>query len=650
MNGLDDLPNRGQPQGIETKAILAFRNAISSGDLFQIQSDLADYGADFQIEALDGSKVTNFRVQVQVKGSTSEANRDGSVSVSVDRTNLNYLISQPNSIYVCWHTPTDLLLVAYADEVFYGYSAHGKDIEAQASITVRFRIPFDREFQKKLSARVLAQGRSDRDDRLQWGVTPPDQLHTKIRDTAPLIEVPTDPEKAYEVLRKLIDKGQDAVISRAFDRFVATLKGAGPSALVPVYLAEINLGITGQAFDETRVRDGIQLLHEVKGISTEASYHFCVGNGFLALKMLDEAREAFVRTQVFADESGDFDISAQASKNLGTVMEDLGSLDTARACYERALELNPVLPEAHWALGLWFGKFGNEPERALSHLEQVVEAWGSRSRVAALAGWKAKFLFETGREREAFAELNHLLSLAADRDWAWPWAARLVATHGKSTADSAERAVRFWDRYLTRHPEHIGALTERVLCLWRLRSQRKARDVTFQDYRDSVTKLIEASESASQKAFLWDRLGHWAQWDGNWSAAADVYRKAYVIEPERYGYCLGTALNFLGEYDEALLILQAQADEHLPDAMSWFQVGIAQSGLDDFLAAAEAFGKAIDLDEDYDRAWFNLGGMLWSAGKVSDAMLVWHEAAQRFPGHELMNTLPKLVRDTLREE
>lgn len=649
MNGLDNLPARGPQQDIEARAVAAFRNAISSVGLFQTQVDQLDSGTDFQLEALDASGPTNFRVHAQVKGSTAESNKDGTVSVPVERTNLNYLLSQPSSIYVCLHLPTDRLMAAYAADVYYGYEARGQDLATQRSITVRFRTLFDPDFQERLRARVIADGRSGRDDRLAWGITPPEKLPGKVRDTIPLIEVPSDPTKAYMALRELIGAGEDAAISRAFDRFAAVLKEAKPAALLPAYLAEINLGVTRQPFDADRVREGLQILDEAKALMQPASYHYCLGNGFLALGMFDEAKEAYLQAQVCADESGESAVSAQASKNLGSVMEELGHRDAARACYERALELDPLLAEAHWALGLWHGRFGNSPEQALDHLDQVVEAFGSHSRVAARSGWRAHFLFETGRERDAFTELNHLLSLSAGHDWAWPWAARLVATHGRTSTSAAARARRFWDRYLANDPEHFGARVERVLCLWKLRSDGKALDVSLDDYRNLVMELIERSENPSQKAFLWDRLGHWAQWEKDWSAATEAYRRAFEIEPDRYGYCLGTALNFLERYDEALPILQRQAGEHLPDAMSWFQVGIAQDGLGDPLLASEAFQRAIDMDENYDLAWFNLGGMLWSADRMADTILVWCEAARRFPDHHLVEELPGVVQDALAE-
>jgi hypothetical protein len=69
--------------------------------------------------------------------------------------------------------------------------------------------------------------------------------------------------------------------------------------------------------------------------------------------------------------------------------------------------------------------------------------------------------------------------------------------------------------------------------------------------------------------------------------AQHVYRQA--IDKAGYGYCLGTALNFLGRYDEALPILLEQASIHQPDAMSWFQVAVAQEGVGDIAGCQASY-------------------------------------------------------------
>ncbi len=142
-------------------------------------------------------------------------------------------------------------------------------------------------------------------------------------------------------------------------------------------------------------------------------------------------------------------------------------------------------------------------------------------------------------------------------------------------------------------------------------------------------------------AHLWDRVGHWAQEDGDWDKAEVYYRKAFELEPDRYGYCLGTALNFLERFVEALPILKEQAEVHMPDAMSWAQLARAQEKLGEIEPSKESLRNAIELDPDYENAYFNLGGILWNTGNHKEAIAVWSNALGRFPEHELSIKLRK---------
>lgn len=153
---------------------------------------------------------------------------------------------------------------------------------------------------------------------------------------------------------------------------------------------------------------------------------------------------------------------------------------------------------------------------------------------------------------------------------------------------------------------------------------------------------------ADELAFLWDRLGHWAQDNEDWHCAETCFRRAFDLAGGHYGYCLGTALNFLERCEESLPILQDQAEKHQPDAMSWFQVAVAHEKLGQTDQSINAYRKAIELEPDYDLAWFNLDGVYWNDEKRDEAATIWKQAVAQFPDHELaaklQSEIPFIIR------
>ena len=142
-NYLDDLPQRSISHDTEQSAVRAFEEAIERSNLFIIQrADKNDYGTDVQLEARIGTSMTNTRIHVQLKGTTGDLNTDGSVSISVDRENLNYLLRQPLSIYVCYHIPSKSLFVQIAEDTFRQYEQKALDWHSQKTLTIKFRERF----------------------------------------------------------------------------------------------------------------------------------------------------------------------------------------------------------------------------------------------------------------------------------------------------------------------------------------------------------------------------------------------------------------------------------------------------------------------------------------------------------------------------
>lgn len=139
MSHFDDLPRRDRNHEIEDKAIAAFQIRLTESSAFILQAtDRKDYGTDCQIEVIADGRATNVRVHVQLKGTESALNAEGSFSVEVRRTNLNYLLMQPYSLYVAYHVPTGSLRIRTAESVARQYEHGETNWTDQRKLTVSF--------------------------------------------------------------------------------------------------------------------------------------------------------------------------------------------------------------------------------------------------------------------------------------------------------------------------------------------------------------------------------------------------------------------------------------------------------------------------------------------------------------------------------
>jgi tetratricopeptide (TPR) repeat protein len=167
-----------------------------------------------------------------------------------------------------------------------------------------------------------------------------------------------------------------------------------------------------------------------------------------------------------------------------------------------------------------------------------------------------------------------------------------------------------------------------------LRGQGVDVGKSYSEFREEFEGHIAKADDADA-ALPWDRLGHWAQEEENWDEAERCYRRAYDLDGGDYGYCLGTALLFLGRYEESLPLLLDQAERIQPDALSWVQVANNYVHLDRSDEAIAAFRKAMEIDPTDGTAFFELAGALWNRGERDEAVSIWWEALENFPEHEL---------------
>ena len=639
MVPFDDLPKRDRNHTIEEMAETAFRRRLVESGVFILQGvDRKDYGSDCQIEVVEDGNATNARVQVQLKGTGRAPNADGSVSVGVARTNLNYLMMQKHGFYACYHAPSDRLLACSVDSVLRRYDHDGEDWTAQGTLTVTFRNELTVEALHALAGLVRSGTRSTRDRRIEQITVEPSALPAMLRASAPALHLPAERTAAADLLQHLYQDGADDVISAAFDEFAAVL-GAEDDAMGSCYMAEINRGMDGKSRHASRIGAAIQhfRLKLKEGRYQPGSLHYTLGNAHSAAGDERSAREAYEAAAADQLLMADPSMAAQVLKNLGSSIERLGNPDAAVEQYREALRHNPDLPEAHNALGNHLVRIGSYAE-ALDHFDRAIFAEAQMGRVSAVTGWKVNVLFNLGEGRAAFREVNTLLNRADREPWIWQWCAQQVGSFGRTTPENARHALLFWRRFISTHPDMVSARRELLQVAFYARRHGINIERSYAEFRAEFEQHIDRFDTVDA-AFLWDRLGHWAQDEGNWTEAERCYRKAFGLGGGHYGYCLGTALNFLGRFEESLPIVTEQAESLQPDSMSWFQVAVASENVGKIDEAIRAYRKALELDPNYDLAMFNLGGVHWNAGQIHDAIDVWTAAIQRFPDHALATKL-----------
>lgn len=635
MNPFDDLPKRGRNHALEDEAEAAFHSIISTSDNFVFQgSDRKDYGIDCQIEAVLDGQATNVRIHVQLKGTDRALHDDGSFSIAVTRSNLNYLMAHPYSFYVGYHAPTTSLRVSFVDTVLRRYDHSGKDWTGQQSLTVSFADELTIERLSRLASLALSESRIARDRRIAQIIATPEKMPEVMREAEPEIHVPEDADLARQLAERLYESGADGILSAAFEQFLAVL-GSDHDAMGFCYMAEINLGMGYRLPDAVRIEAALAHFRSRidGGRYHKGSLHYTIANALSALGREQDAKNSYIAALEDIDFSGSLDMAAQCHKNLGTSFERLGEEDVACEHYLEALRLHPTLPEALNALAHFHLRNGRY-EEALEYFDRVVYTDQQLGRPSAISGWRINILFNLGDFRAAFREINSLLSNADAEPWIWPWCIQQVAAFGRTSVRSAQLAMVFWDRCISLHQKLGAAHAERLLTSFYVRS--KGEDIgEYSVFRSKFDQLI-AFVDAEDAALPWDRLGHWAQDEGDWEEAEVCYRNAYELAGGHYGYCLGTALNFLGRFEESRPILLEQAEQLQPDAMSWFQLGVANGNMGCATEAIAAYEKAIELDPEYDLAMFNLGGVHWNEGNIIAATEVWRRAVEKFPEHELV--------------
>ncbi|EFF1409751.1 tetratricopeptide repeat protein [Escherichia coli] len=635
MNCLDDLPKRDQNHVHDTMAKTAFEAFIaSSGVVLKQSSDDNDYGTDYQLEIMHDGMATNVRLQVQLKGTAAGFNTDGSVSISVKRSNLNYLLMSPGSLYVCLHIPTNTLKVTSAQSVLTRYQNMGPSWQSQKSVTVNFAEDLTIQHLIKITSLARLSALDARNRRVAHRKMNENDMVDHVRELLTVYEVADDTASAVHQLINLYKSNQTEVISAAYERF-KTVLGEEHPAMMFCYMAEIDLASANKIFDRQRVELGILKLkaYSLADGADRAGLHYSIGNGFAALNDFNEALEEYKIACELNNQNSDNELMAMIIKNMGGTYAALENENQAVECYLQALKNNPYLAEAHYALGLYYHNTG-QFEKALEQLDKIVFSSDTQGNLIDLQGWRISALFNVGEGRSAFREINALLSQADKAQWIWPWCLKIVSQFGRESIENAKLSLTFWESALRHSPENPLAQRELLLAIIYLRNRNIIVHKTYLQFKNDLEACANkiGSDAAS---VLWDLLGHWAEDEELADEAILCFEKAYSLQKGDYGLCLSIVLNKKHRYEESKNLMKIYTLAFPNDDQGWYRLASTYDLMGQLEKCIEPYLHSLSLNVDNDHAWFNLGGAFFNMGNYPEARRVWKEAVSRFPDHEL---------------
>jgi hypothetical protein len=143
FNDSGPLPTADRSAELQRLSFRAFQ-AILPTDKFVFRDERSeDAGVDASIELIakfgESYGYTNLRSQVQLKGTDSEAiNTDGSISVRIKPSNLNYLLTGPSPLFVLHVAARDELRFAWARDERQRLDEVNPDWMSQETITIHF--------------------------------------------------------------------------------------------------------------------------------------------------------------------------------------------------------------------------------------------------------------------------------------------------------------------------------------------------------------------------------------------------------------------------------------------------------------------------------------------------------------------------------
>lgn len=445
-------------------------------------------------------------------------------------------------------------------------------------------------------------------------------------------------EGFFAQLKELHQSNKFKEIQELAQKYEEKYKG-NPKIMSIFYMADINLALDGVSIPGKRLLESFDFFEseEAKAIWPPFILKYDQANVLLALNNVPGAIKLYKEV---IDEKPDFLL---ARVNLGNVYRKVKNYKSALKSYEEALEYGKPM-ELLFNIATLLIQEGEQPERALSYLEQIVvsDLHPEKNRES-YYWWKAKANLLLERYPEGIAAIEEVLGNSPEEEGAWWDAAKLYVKAYRQDKHYLEPAVNFWNRFLEKLPGIGAAWAELGYVHWNLREIKDKADncrLGINAYRKSIDLRV------GDEALAWAYIGRLYLDLNEYEAASQAYKNAADLKPDEFGYSYGESLYFLRKFKEALPWIEASVKQDELNPIKWTYLGDCQGYSGHIDDAERSYLKAIELDEEgkYPKSRFELGGLYWNKRDILEAVKVWGDAVERFPDYPDV----KQVRDILR--
>ena len=328
-------------------------------------------------------------------------------------------------------------------------------------------------------------------------------------------------------------------------------------------------------------------------------------------------------------QSLDTEDHGRALRNLARILTWAGKTEEARSIAQRAVEMVPVDPVAHYLLGMAAARLGDAAE-AILHYERAI----------AFAPDYAEAHYSLGAalvERNDLSKARRYLEGALDLQPEHV-EARFNLGLLNLKAGNLTSAASDFRQVIALRPNHHQAYHHLGRALLAQEKIEEAKDY----FEQSLAIESKAAETYNQMGLALVR-------EGAFDDALTAFAKALDLEPdfaEVYSN-LGNLHLSRQQLPQAIEAFE-QAIRLKPDyATAHYNLGVARSGMGEIEAALEAYQEALRYDPDHAKTHNNLGSILARQGQLDKALSHFQKALEIRPDYEEARKNSDLARQLL---